>query len=156
MRRECKCHGVSGNCNVKTCRRKLNSFQEIGSQLKERYNQAAKVKPIQIASNRRMTRNYPITQDVEFPKSTYENDLVYGEESPNFCKRDLSVGSLGTQNRYCNASLGAIEGCEKLCCGRRWKTEKLTRTESCNCVFKWCCAVECQECKITKEYSFCK
>ncbi|XP_065656121.1 protein Wnt-1 isoform X4 [Hydra vulgaris] len=156
MKQECKCLGVSGNCNVKTCRRKLSSFQEIGNRLKELFSRATKVQPNQIFSNRRITRNYPITQDVENSKFKNTYNIVYGEESPNFCKHDLNIGSLGTLNRYCNATVGAIEGCEQLCCGRNWKTEKLTRSESCNCVFKWCCNVECQECKITKEYSFCK
>ena len=40
MRHQCKCHGVSGACNVRTCWQTLPDFREVGSFLKERYDTA--------------------------------------------------------------------------------------------------------------------
>ena len=153
----CKCHGVSGNCNVKTCKKGLPSFGKVGIKLKDRYDTAAKVHPIQIIGKRRITRNHlRHSENVKYRPTT--KDFVYLEESPNFCIPNISEGSLGTHGRYCNGSHGADgnDSCRNLCCGRGWNTENLTRMENCKCTFKWCCVVECQKCEVTREFSYCK
>lgn len=43
MRMQCRCHGVSGSCEVKTCWRTMPSFNEIGDTLKHKYRQAVQV-----------------------------------------------------------------------------------------------------------------
>lgn len=43
MRLQCRCHGVSGSCEVKTCWRTMPSFNEIGDTLKDKYRQAVQV-----------------------------------------------------------------------------------------------------------------
>jgi len=43
MKIQCKCHGVSGSCEVKTCWRSVPSFREVGSILKDKYNGATEV-----------------------------------------------------------------------------------------------------------------
>ncbi|XP_011870352.1 PREDICTED: protein Wnt-7b isoform X2 [Vollenhovia emeryi] len=43
LRKECKCHGVSGSCTVKTCWRTLPSFRAIGDSLMSKYNKAKAV-----------------------------------------------------------------------------------------------------------------
>jgi len=43
MKVQCKCHGVSGSCEVKTCWRSVPSFRELGVILKEKYNGATEV-----------------------------------------------------------------------------------------------------------------
>lgn len=165
----CKCHGVSGNCNLRTCRKTLPQFSKVGELLKERYNTASKVEsaqisgkvppqiePAQASSKIRATRNSGQAPNGMFLNPTVK-DLVYFEDSPNFCKENLDHGSLGVQGRYCNASLKAkgVDGCEILCCGGKWKTENLTRNENCCCEFKWCCSVVCKECQVTRKYSYC-
>nr|BDP28881.1 Wnt1 protein [Cladonema pacificum] len=156
MQVHCKCHGVSGNCNLKTCRKTLSQFDKVGFVLKEKYNTASKVESVQIGGNRRIGRDNLAPAKETFLAPT-EQDLVYYEDSPNFCKRDLREGSLGISGRYCNASLQAkgVDGCEILCCGGKWKTQNLTRNERCKCLFKWCCDVKCQQCRVTREYSYC-
>ncbi|XP_044727100.1 protein wingless [Chrysoperla carnea] len=43
MRQECKCHGMSGSCTIKTCWMRLPSFRQIGDQLKDRFDGASRV-----------------------------------------------------------------------------------------------------------------
>ncbi|XP_015186464.1 PREDICTED: protein Wnt-7b isoform X2 [Polistes dominula] len=43
LQTECKCHGVSGSCTVKTCWRTLPSFRQIGDALMKKYYKAKAV-----------------------------------------------------------------------------------------------------------------
>uniref|UniRef100_A0A665V7C3 Protein Wnt n=1 Tax=Echeneis naucrates TaxID=173247 RepID=A0A665V7C3_ECHNA len=43
MRTECKCHGLSGSCTLRTCWKKMPHFREVGDRLLERFNGASKV-----------------------------------------------------------------------------------------------------------------
>lgn len=43
MRQECKCHGMSGSCTVKTCWMRLPNFRLVGDNLKDRFNAASQV-----------------------------------------------------------------------------------------------------------------
>ena len=41
MLMKCRCHGVSGSCEFKTCWRSLPPFAEIGNYLKRKYDKSA-------------------------------------------------------------------------------------------------------------------
>ncbi|KAI5692962.1 hypothetical protein M8J75_004880 [Diaphorina citri] len=84
------------------------------------------------------------------------NDLVYIDESPNYCVRNPNLGSLGTQGRECNRTSRGLDSCHLLCCGRGYNTAKVTRTFRCRCKFHWCCHVQCQQCTETRETHTCK
>lgn len=43
MRQECKCHGMSGSCTIKTCWMRLPSFRVVGDNLKEKFDGASRV-----------------------------------------------------------------------------------------------------------------
>lgn len=43
MRQECKCHGMSGSCTVKTCWMRLPVFRLVGDNLKDRFDGASRV-----------------------------------------------------------------------------------------------------------------
>lgn len=43
MRQECKCHGMSGSCTVKTCWMRLANFRVVGDNLKDRFDGASRV-----------------------------------------------------------------------------------------------------------------
>ncbi|KAG5898711.1 hypothetical protein JTB14_020905 [Gonioctena quinquepunctata] len=43
MRKECKCHGMSGSCTVKTCWMRLPPFRAVGDLLKDRYDGASHI-----------------------------------------------------------------------------------------------------------------
>lgn len=43
MRRECKCHGISGSCVMKTCWKVVAELERLAAVLKRKYANAAKV-----------------------------------------------------------------------------------------------------------------
>ncbi|CAH1176102.1 unnamed protein product [Phaedon cochleariae] len=43
MRQECKCHGMSGSCTVRTCWMRLPPFRVIGDYLKDRFDGASHI-----------------------------------------------------------------------------------------------------------------
>ncbi|KAF7274885.1 hypothetical protein GWI33_012451 [Rhynchophorus ferrugineus] len=147
MRKECKCHGPSGSCVTRTCIRKLPQFREVGDRLKERFDGATKV----ISGND--GQSIIPSGDAKPPGPT---DLVYSEESPNFCQPNSSVGSFGTQGRECNETSPGEEGCDILCCGRGFHAYTKEVAHSCDCKFVYCCNVTCQVCNETVRVATCQ
>lgn len=43
LQTECKCHGVSGSCTMKTCWKSLPPFSQVGEALMKKYNRAKPV-----------------------------------------------------------------------------------------------------------------
>ena len=148
MRLECKCHGLSGSCTMRTCWMKMPPFSDVGNRLKEHYDGATKV----IARN----DGHSFMQEGPTIKPPTRKDLVYTEESQDFCKANPKTGSLGTQGRECNITSNGIDGCNLLCC-ERGQTRKLMKVKkNCKCIFTWCCKVTCETCIEDKEIYTCK
>ncbi|ELW68513.1 Protein Wnt-4 [Tupaia chinensis] len=143
MRVECKCHGVSGSCEVKTCWRAVPPFRQVGHALKEKFDGATEVEPRRVGSSRAL-----VPRNAQFKPHTDE-DLVYLEPSPDFCEQDMRSGVLGTRGRTCNKTSKAIDGCELLCCGRGFPPGQggVELAERCSCKFHWCCFVKCRQCQ---------
>lgn len=45
MKKDCKCHGMSGSCTIKTCWMRLPAFRQVGYILKDRFDGATRVLP---------------------------------------------------------------------------------------------------------------
>lgn len=148
MRVECKCHGLSGSCTVKTCWMKMAPFREIGNRLKERFDGATKV----IARN----DGHSFMPEILSIKQPTRHDLVYTEDSDDFCRFNAKTGSLGTVGRECNATSISIDGCDLLCCNRGYDHKIVREKVNCRCMFKWCCEVKCSSCIERREVSTCK
>nr|CDI40102.1 WNT6 protein [Euperipatoides kanangrensis] len=142
MRTECKCHGLSGSCTLKTCWRKLPIFRDVGDRLKEKFDGAAKV----MAGNDGLSI-IPVGATIKPPA---KDDLIYSEDSPDFCEPNKKVGSLGTHGRECNHTSQGVGGCELLCCSRGYEKLQQNITENCRCRFIWCCEVVCDTCAVLK------
>lgn len=157
MRQECKCHGMSGSCTVRTCWMRLPSFRTVGDFLKDRFDGASRVVYANKGSNRASHRADPRHLEPENPahKPPSAMDLVYFEKSPNFCSYNGKTGTLGTSGRTCNSSSPGLDGCELLCCGRGLKTRTESVTERCHCTFHWCCHVSCLNCTSTRTLHQC-
>lgn len=143
VKRECKCHGVTGSCNFKTCWKSLAPFSVVGAELKRRYRQAAKVTLVD-----------DVLQDEDNkPVSRKDRKLVFLDPSPDYCVRNSTAGSLGLLGRACRSDDVTTSKCRSLCnsCSLGHKTVELKKDVKCRCKFVWCCSVECETC--TKEYS---
>jgi wingless-type MMTV integration site family protein 4 len=143
----CKCHGVSGSCSVKICWRTMPNFRDVGSALKSKFDGASQVK---LSSRRNRLR--PAEKHLKKPS---KKDLVYLQDSPDYCNYDTKSGSLGTTGRQCNKTSYGLDGCTLMCCGRGYHTIVKDIEEDCNCTFFWCCRVECDKCRKKVEQNFC-
>ncbi|RZC00560.1 Wnt-10a [Asbolus verrucosus] len=175
MQVKCKCHGLSGSCELKTCWRAVPDFRVVGKTLKEKFKSAVLVDQSNLAN--RDSQNFPSNQNSSSAnqkkrkqrlrlkqwtphkkkhKRGLRNELLYYEKSPNFCESDQSLDVWGTAGRSCNRTNSDHGSCSTLCCGRGYNLIKRRRTETCNCRFHWCCTVECQNCTIEEWISICK
>lgn len=147
MKLLCKCHGVSGSCSAKICWRTMSLFRDIGNGLRAKFDGASLVK-----YNNRRRKLAPVNHNQKRPS---KDDLVYLQESPDFCEYDPSLGSLGTRGRQCNKTSYGLDGCTLMCCGRGYHTTVAQVEEDCNCKFFWCCRVECEKCSKMEERNYC-
>ncbi|KAJ8320572.1 hypothetical protein KUTeg_002159 [Tegillarca granosa] len=138
VQKKCKCHGMSGSCEIQTCWKATPEFREVGHRLKLKYNQAAKVQVSLL--------NAAFTRFKRIRKQYKRTDLMYYEKSPNYCDPNPDVDSPGTSGRLCNKTSNGVDNCETLCCGRGYNTLRVRRSERCNCKFHWCCYVLCDVC----------
>ncbi|KZS10925.1 protein Wnt-11b-2 isoform X3 [Daphnia magna] len=175
---QCKCHGVSGSCQIKTCWRSLPPIGEIANRMKTLYGLAVEVTPRRpndmrrrsaVASGRlavltAIQHHHPQAPPVMMASTAVrdggfsEHDLIYITKSPDFCRPDKKSGSLGTSGRTCNATLENSSGsCASLCCGRGYFKVFRQQVERCNCKYIWCCTqVRCQTCRRQVEVHICK
>lgn len=182
LQTECKCHGVSGSCTMKTCWRTLPPFKAIGDALMKKYWKARGVSAITIPATSTKSRSLKsppsplqsLSLLSSLPKSPTltlallkrsgrstiqrprRGELVYLESSPNYCERDLSLGSLGTAGRQCNRTSRGMDSCDLMCCGRGYNTHQISRAWKCRCKFHWCCFVKCDTCTESMEVYTCK
>ncbi|XP_038157442.1 protein Wnt-16 [Cyprinodon tularosa] len=146
MSTECRCHGISGSCGVKTCWRSMAPFRRVGSYLKERYEQSIQM------SNR--SRKKIRKKDQRRPLNKHQ--LIYLNKSPNYCLEDKRRGIAGTRGRRCNRASSGPDGCNLLCCGRGYNTHVVRNIERCECKFVWCCFVRCRRCESMNDMHTCK
>ncbi|KAK2528247.1 protein Wnt-4 [Columba livia] len=149
MKVECKCHGMSGSCQVRTSWKVMPPFRKVGNILKEKFEGATEVHPKWVGS-----RNLLVPKSSHF-KSYTAHDLVYLLASPDFCDQDPQSGVFGTSGHQCNRTSLAMYGCELLCCGRGFQTAQAEVVERCSCKFRWCCSIKCKQCQHLVEVHSC-
>ncbi|GFO44429.1 hypothetical protein PoB_007093400 [Plakobranchus ocellatus] len=127
LHKECKCHGVSGSCTLKTCWTTLPSFRRIGDALLRRYYRAKQVEPYLGGRLRRPISLY-LKRSKRQHRKPRRSHLVYLEKSPNYCDYDPATHSLGTVGRSCNRTSIESDGCTLMCCGRGYNTHQYILT----------------------------
>lgn len=155
MGTECRCHGTSGSCTMRTCWRRLPPFRKIGDYLFDHYLKAKMVVPW-VGGRLRRPKTLLLKKSKRPNRKPRRRDLVHLEKSPNYCEFNEKTGSLGTIGRKCNKSSTGNDGCDLMCCGRGYNTHQFTKTWQCNCTFHWCCDVKCKNCTDKKLEYTCK
>ncbi|XP_029195179.1 protein Wnt-2b-A-like [Acropora millepora] len=146
---DCKCHGVSGSCQVKTCWKTMSKFGVVGDYLRQKYHNGILVTVDQ-------SGNELVVAEAMYPRKPAREDLVFLEESPDYCVPNTNTGSLGTTGRYCNKTSLGHGSCGVLCCGRGFNTIQIEQEFKCGCKFQWCCHVRCNTCRKTVDKHMCK
>ncbi|GIX97389.1 protein Wnt-11 [Caerostris darwini] len=141
LQTDCKCHGVSGSCNIKTCWKALPRLSEIGERLKRKYYISTEVKQRQIGSKYKLM---PVNGKLSMFQ---KNDLIFVAKSPDYCLKDDRAGSPGTHGRLCNNTSHGTDSCDSMCCGRGYRTFTTETFSRCQCKYYWCCYVKCQVCR---------
>ncbi|KAM6976913.1 protein Wnt-8a-like [Aplochiton taeniatus] len=161
MKKACKCHGVSGSCSIQTCWMQLSDFRDIGNYLKLKYDQAQR---LEMDKRRMRAGNSADNRGAITGKfrSIANTELIYLEDSPDYCARNNSQGYHGTEGRECvhggkNLSQWEKRSCRRLCheCGLRVEKRRVEVVSSCNCKFHWCCTVRCDKCTQEVTRYFC-
>ncbi|XP_015118575.1 protein Wnt-10a [Diachasma alloeum] len=176
MQIRCKCHGMSGSCELKTCWKVAPDFRQVGKTLKDRFRGAILVAQSNLGSVTPLTRirgsrrRRPDRRGQKKFRPGRDNNsgskkkktpglakqLFYYQKSPNFCERDPYQDIPGTAGRRCNRTSPGGDGCASLCCGRGYNVVRQRRIERCRCKFHWCCVVQCQNCTVEEWITVCK
>lgn len=173
--KQCKCVGQSGSCTVRICWIKLVPLKLVGELIKERFDGASKVvadnggrggrdrgfvgngiSSAAISSQHgQLSSSYHFVPVHDSHKEPTSYDLVYYDESPDFCTRNARLGISGTSGRRCNGTSLDVDGCELMCCGRGYQSDTEVVLDRCHCRFHWCCMVQCDTCNRTRERHLC-
>lgn len=146
---QCKCHGVSGSCSVKTCWKALPNFIEAAERLYRGYLSGVEVR--EVSAGPRLRLLPASTAVARFSR----DDLIYVTKSPDYCHPEPRVGSLGTGGRRCNATSVGVDGCGVMCCGRGYTSHAHRTHQRCHCKYHWCCYVTCQTCAVWYDVHTC-
>ena len=102
MNTSCKCHGVSGSCTMKVCWRVLTSFRTVAEKIGERFEGAFRMRPVlrdgpaELNKGKSSPSSPPPAQTqslrlkpyIEGMKRPTKRDLVFIEESPDYCEQN--------------------------------------------------------------------
>lgn len=146
-RPSCKCHGVSGSCNLKSCWMQLPKFRQIGNKLREKHREAIQAS---------ITKRGHLKPKRNSQSQIQITDLIYLESSPDYCQKNRKTGVSGTKRRECKLDSRTRDGCGLLCCGRGYRTKALKEEYQCGCKFQWCCSVKCETCTRRVQKHYCK
>uniref|UniRef100_A0A7I5E560 Protein Wnt n=1 Tax=Haemonchus contortus TaxID=6289 RepID=A0A7I5E560_HAECO len=126
----CKCHGVSGSCQQKTCWKRTATLDHIADYLIEKYARSKLLSPDQKAKNA---------------------DLVFIEPSPDPCLQ-MTTGRVCAWRNETHTQ----GDCSRLCCGKGFKITHEVLHYKCDCKFVWCCKLICKDCLQHRWVSTCK
>lgn len=154
----CKCHGLSGDCSIRTCWQQVSTFRGIGNYLKHRYRNAKFVNYYD--GELRQGNDARTRQLAVFSKK----QLAFLQKSPNYCKENPILKIKGTKGRQCvrgknknDLTISERKSCRSLCrsCGYKIKKVTVQTSTTCNCKFRWCCKVKCDKCEAKQNNYYC-
>ncbi|XP_072937271.1 protein Wnt-10a [Epargyreus clarus] len=157
MEVRCKCHGLSGSCQLRTCWRATPDFRIVASTIKRQYRKALMVAQEELNNGYSVLRGRPRGRRRSRARPAPKTSLLFFEKSPSFCEADPKMDSAGTSSRVCRIGRTSRTGsCDLLCCGRGHALMRKSSIKPCNCTFHWCCRVDCERCHDDKWIAVCK
>lgn len=107
MKVRCKCHGLSGSCQLRTCWKSAPDFHIVGKELMQLFQTAILVDQSNLASSeliinanqpkhRRIAKRnhsriaYKKSSNNRVNAGMHKKSLYYYQRSPNFCEADSS------------------------------------------------------------------
>ena len=170
----CKCLGVSGTCTVLSCpQQKYSEFSILAKEILRIYlSYTCQFTSTGAAAITTRDRGNGSTGGINDRVSSQimvsagqqrscsqpdERHFLFLDESPNYCVRDVVVGSLGTAERKCDPHTTGPNSCENLCTRCGWGHVNVTQRveEICYCSFSYCCEIQCHKCLRTQYVSVC-
>lgn len=156
-KRVCKCHGVSGSCQMASCWTAIPSVAQIGDSLRRQYGTSLKVGALSAEETDVVNLRHELTK-------INDSKLVFVDPSPDYCYENKQLGINGTLGRYCklldtadtesktSSNRAELNSCDRLCtrCGYKIRRETITVERQCDCRFIFCCTVECKKCKVSE------
>lgn len=160
MVKDCKCTGRMGNCSNQICWREVPPFKLVARSLVEFYKIARLVHagpPKRHGHRKRNGHGRENEHGRVTLKGNYttfnKSHIVYYEMSPDFCVVNPTLGSLGTDHRYCSTGIGG-KNCS-FCCSREYHSTTKVVEYGCNCRFTWCCNLQCETCEDEVTIAWC-
>lgn len=86
MRKHCRCHGVSGSCELQTCWLQMPKLSEVSEMLKQRYNHFA----VQVSKRAKKRLRRKEKSERRIPLRG--NEMAYIHRSPSYCERNDATG----------------------------------------------------------------
>lgn len=134
MHEECRCHGVSGSCELHVCRSRPAELADMSFEIYDK-----------------IYKNARYVESIDTIKAQDNTQLLYAQKPINYCRSNTFLDQQGIkQGRECFSH----EACRQVCCNRGYeiKTE-MKIIVNCNCFFSWNIVnIECKPCekKITR------
>ena len=130
-------------------------FDNVGRVLKEKYISAIKVMVKYVDSRHGKVPKFLVLPCANYLKPT-KKKLVFLDKSPSYCEANTALGVAGTSGRMCDWTKSTKGGCEPLCCGRGYNKIEFIKDIHCNCLFYYCCFVQCETCTKKSQETICK
>jgi len=129
MHKECRCHGVSGSCELQICRLRPAKLPDISNEI---YLNAYK--------------NARYIQSMNNIPSEEKSQLIFARKSINYCHSNSFIDYQGIrQGRECFST----EGCEQVCCHNGYEIlTEMKVIDNCHCFFSWNIVnIQCESCQ---------
>ncbi|PAV90804.1 hypothetical protein WR25_06251 isoform B [Diploscapter pachys] len=93
VRKQCRCHGVSGSCEFRTCWLQMPKFVEVAEMLKKRYEHFA------VQVTKRAKKRLRRKDRAERGTPLRGNEMAYVQRSPSYCERNDTIGLFLEMNK---------------------------------------------------------
>ena len=120
---QCKCHGISGSCDVRTCWSALPNFRFVSTALKHLYESAVRVH-VPLSRDKEGSQD-STTFAIAIRRATAarrraapSSGLVYLHQTRDPCLPDNAHGVPRMRGRVCGNRASGDAACARMCCGR--------------------------------------